>query len=1665
MNWYLWMVLAAMAGDPATQPAEAAEPTTQPAAVEPARPMRITVGGIPEEAREPQAREVEAEPALIEALRAGLGPEATQPAGLPLEELPARVATIGDLSGGLVEIEVVDDGTLVLKGSEEDLAILEAFIEMLDTHDIIRTTFRIFDLKHAQAQNLAPRVTQFWNELMGHRPAGIRPQDRITIIPEARANLLMVGATEQNMEKVADIIRQLDQPALGESARFIPIELEHINASEAAQVITELLQDLHEQRGAQAMINIRADPRTNTLLVTAPEEDLDQIRHLVRLIDVEPTPETGGVVKLALYPLRKAVVGPLASVLSEMLAAPSEEGRAMREQIRRLQVLAHDRDGDARTIADLNLEKPIRVFSDDNTNSLIVATVESNIAPIGEIIRLLDSVPLADEVLVKIYPLEFADAETVLDGVREVFDQGVRLREEPGRGQPALQARIPPTMPGSALSYPIGLSADRRTNTIVVSGRPEQILLVEQILQAVDIEEDAHKFRPRLVQLQHADVQTIQDVLQRVADRWGEAAARLGDTAAERERVLVIPDIRTNSLIIVAKDDNYNALVDLALELDGADLDFLGQIRIINLENLTAADLSGKVEQLWERRAELRQRGGLPPDRPIIVSDPRSNSMIIASNPEDFEAIERLVRRLEEQPLSPMHEIRQVEFKHTEAAKVSEIIQRLFDERMRINLAEGQTEQPSDRIFVIADATTNTMLITASKSNFDEITELVKKLDVPPPVEGLIRLFPVRHHDVNRAATLIRSLFEEGVYPVEGGLREIPEAERRVTIVTDARSSSLIVSASPQNFAIIERLLEQIDREDTVSTAGFRYFPVEHADVVNVADMLEQMFEGMREAMAQDERDQLELRVIPDIRSSRLIISGTRFAMKKAEELMPGLDVAPGTPTSEVRVYKLSHASASRLQRVLTELFEKRATEEQTGRRTPITIIADEGSNSLIAVASRDDHRLVDHWTDLLDRKSPRSQQMRIFPLEMARAEAIGTILSDLLEAQQTAETEESFAVVPDERTNSLIVYGAPDLLSNVAEIIGNLDTTATPRTLEMRVFRLFNQRADDLAERLETFFTTAGAGDPASPKQLLIQFTHVDPTTGAAILDKLIHQDITITPEPVTNSLLVLAPAAQVDMLQMLIEMLDSVEPLPMEMEVFLLHNADATEMKDLLDNLFQTGQQQDGAPRLIFEGGPGVLMPGGEGQAMSVDIAFAVDTRTNAVIAAGSKNALAIARRLITRLDHEQIEDRVVQVVRLRHAKASDVAGTMQQHFEEENRLLEQAETGASAQLRLQRQVSVRDFQQTEGESNILVVSYSPRMESQVVRLINELDQPPPQVMIQVLMAEVTLDDRFELGMEFAVQDLVFSERAFLGPNDVVKGSGHDIVFGTDLGAAGSGLGGISFTITGADFNFLLRALQVEGRLEVLSRPSILVQDGREALIAVGERVPTVQDVVVSGVGVVTPSVTYEQVGIRLNVTPIINPDGFVNMLLEPEISSIAASSVSIGSGITLPIFTERTAQTEVTVKDGESVIIGGLITSRINESENKVPLAGDIPILGALFRASVRTTTKTELLIILTPHVIRTVEEARSLSVQMRDQTGLIDDIRTSPLMGKLRVDPDEDQFGPLEPLRPLGDDPLLDDGSQEPFGPELEELGPEASMIRVGPDRASIAIRSD
>jgi general secretion pathway protein D len=271
-------------------------------------------------------------------------------------------------------------------------------------------------------------------------------------------------------------------------------------------------------------------------------------------------------------------------------------------------------------------------------------------------------------------------------------------------------------------------------------------------------------------------------------------------------------------------------------------------------------------------------------------------------------------------------------------------------------------------------------------------------------------------------------------------------------------------------------------------------------------------------------------------------------------------------------------------------------------------------------------------------------------------------------------------------------------------------------------------------------------------------------------------------------------------------------------------------------------------------------------------------------------------------------------------------------------------------------------------DSDTNSLLVLTASKYEDDVRQIIKDLDRPVPQVLIKVLIAEVTHDRSDDLGLDFSILNLS-------------KG----LTAGSNLGniASATAGGGLAVNLVESQITTTLHALAVADKLDVLSRPYILTSDNQEANILVGQEVPFVTDTRTDSLGQQINTIQYQDIGIILDVTPHINPDGLVVMDINPQISSQAAQSVQIQAGLNAPVFNSRSASSHVGVQDGQTIVIGGLMQDQKNQTVTKVPVLGDIPWLGLLFQRDQVTKTKTELLIFLTPHVAAAPERLTPIS----------------------------------------------------------------------------------
>lgn len=285
---------------------------------------------------------------------------------------------------------------------------------------------------------------------------------------------------------------------------------------------------------------------------------------------------------------------------------------------------------------------------------------------------------------------------------------------------------------------------------------------------------------------------------------------------------------------------------------------------------------------------------------------------------------------------------------------------------------------------------------------------------------------------------------------------------------------------------------------------------------------------------------------------------------------------------------------------------------------------------------------------------------------------------------------------------------------------------------------------------------------------------------------------------------------------------------------------------------------------------------------------------------------------------------------------------------------------------------------------ETRRLIVITDDETSQYISQVITNLDRPKPQVLIKVVFMEVTHNDGSDIGVEGSLSKKIGGSTVGAVSN----------LFGLTPGVSGSLLppaGGGLYQVLGNDFTATLRAIASAGKTEILSRPSILARHSQPATITVGKSIPIITNVRFDTVGGQINTVQYQDVGIILRVTPFITSEGMVEMIVAPEISDIInlAKPVLLGGGAEGVAFSKRSADTVVLTPDGQTVVIGGLMQTQKSKTDSKIPILGDIPLLGMAFKRQIKDQEKKELLIFLTPHIVKEPSQLTAMSSAEKKQ----------------------------------------------------------------------------
>jgi general secretion pathway protein D len=549
----------------------------------------------------------------------------------------------------------------------------------------------------------------------------------------------------------------------------------------------------------------------------------------------------------------------------------------------------------------------------------------------------------------------------------------------------------------------------------------------------------------------------------------------------------------------------------------------------------------------------------------------------------------------------------------------------------------------------------------------------------------------------------------------------------------------------------------------------------------------------------------------------------------------------------------------------------------------------------------------------------------RLFPLRYVSATAMQDLLKPFADSK-------AFLLI-DPLRNLLVLGGTPDELANYQRIIHTFDVDWL-RGMSVDVIPLQHVQADDLVNQLDTLFNQQ-AGEKGQKMSSLVR----------------------LIPLKHSNSLVVITPQpAYIDEVRKLVTTIDNGAGNSSGLYVYNVLNVKASDLAKHLNELFGNGGGGEQAPAGAVAPGFSSLEQTSQGRlgAQQGFGSFTPDSGTSGYSggagddqSGGGFGAGAVAGATQTR--------------RQQQSGQGNVAFT----------------TGEGVRIA------------AVNENNQLLIRATPGQWQKLLPVIQRLDERPLQVQIETKVLEVTLQGEFQFGVQYYLGGLIGTQPGS-PPNTNESYHRHQ-------GAAG--LGGVAYnpssalfySFAGKDLQFALNALETSGDTKVLSAPSTVVLNNQQTTFKVGKRIPVVQNYFVPGVGIGSPTgdssvgqVQYIDTGVLLDVVPRVSPGGLVYLDVQQVVSN-PTSQDKYGNYT----IANRSLSTEVAVQSGQTVLLGGLIQQSDSNTDSGVPFLNRVPVLGRLFGTTDRNKTRDELIVLITPHIIRDPEDARRVTDRYETQ----------------------------------------------------------------------------
>ena len=723
------------------------------------------------------------------------------------------------------------------------------------------------------------------------------------------------------------------------------------------------------------------------------------------------------------------------------------------------------------------------------------------------------------------------------------------------------------------------------------------------------------------------------------------------------------------------------------------------------------------------------------------------------------------------------------------------------------------------------------------------------------------------------------------------------------------------------------------------------------------------------------------------------------------------------------KVFSLSHVQATSLKEKVQAALSDKAT-----------VMIDEHANQMIISDYNDNLRVVGELIAALDTDHPEDVAVRVLALKHMSATDLAKELAPLYQKMNGKSASSAIDVVADDRSNSLIILSSESDYSALERIIAALDTTGAQEKIR-KTFVLKNADAQDVAKQLQDL-----GQDQDNNNRYPYYYYNNDSSSSSKAGKKM-----NVVADRRRNAIIVQAPPAEMESVEKMIQELDqSVENDSLAPKIFHLKYVSAVDMEDVLNQLFLKKEENRSYYDYIFDNPPDNSSNGQDAGRLYGKVRITSEPYSNTIlVTSNSKENLAVVEDVLRQLDSPSEAGDSTLHVPLMFAKADVVARninilfakngsppfrpTAQQQQQNNNNGFNQQQgqqptDSSQSSFALAQDIKEEGYfpwiggqaDNTRGgdrntprpvsdlvgrvravadaRGNALLISANVHYFPQVLKLINELDAASDQVLIEARIVEVSSDYLDKLGVRFSPDGTkVFTsddyDNSLLAhvSGNYTKGFGGNTIANNPNGS----LAGVSpatlltemrsgVVESTINVDFLVQFLKKTTDATVLGEPQININDNETGRLFVGQQVPILTGQNNPAIGGNSQNFTYKDVGVILEVTPHVNTSGDVELKVHAESSTVVPGVTVFGSAV----FNTRNFQTDLTAKNGQTLVLGGILQQQLSDTLRKTPYLGSIPGLGWAFKKKDKQSDQVELMVFLRPRVVHSEREAEKL-----------------------------------------------------------------------------------